>query len=102
MSDTDLIFQVEGAVAQIVLNRPAKKNAITEEMSERLAECLQRIRRDDDIRAAIITGQGGVFSAGADLKQRTSGGGVRTRRAAAAAAAGALILINSPRMNQKQ
>ena len=70
MSKEDLVFEVDGPVAVITLNRPAKRNAITEEMGERLAECLQRIRRDDAIHAAIITGAGGAFSAGADLKQR--------------------------------
>ena len=32
MSDEDLIFEVDGPVAVITLNRPAKRNAITEEM----------------------------------------------------------------------
>ena len=79
MSDEDLIFEVDGPVAVITLNRPAKRNAITEEMGERLAECLQRIRSDDAIHAAIITGAGGAFSAGADLKQRAASGGVRAK-----------------------
>ena len=79
MSEEDLLFEVDGPVAVITLNRPAKRNAITEEMGERLAECLQRIRRDDAIHAAIITGAGGAFSAGADLKQRAAGGGIRDK-----------------------
>lgn len=79
MSDEDLGFAIDGAVAVITLNRPAKRNAITEEMGERLAECLQRIRRDNAIHAAIITGAGGAFSAGADLKQRAAGGGARAK-----------------------
>ncbi len=79
MSDADLLFEVDGSVAVITLNRPMKRNAITEAMGARLAECLQRIRQDDVIHAAIITGSGGAFSAGADLKQRAAGGGGRSK-----------------------
>jgi len=79
MSEDDLLFEVDGQVAVITLNRPTKRNAITEEMGERLAEYLQCIRHDNAINAAIITGAGGAFSAGADLKQRAAGGGVRAK-----------------------
>ena len=79
MTDEDLVFEVHGTVAVVTLNRPMKRNAITEEMGARLTECLQRIRQDDVIHAAIVTGAGGVFSAGADLKQRAAGGGARSK-----------------------
>ena len=79
MSDEDLLFEIDDHVALITLNRPAKRNAVTEAMSERLVECLERVRRDPDIRVAILTGAGGAFSAGADLKQRAAGGGARAK-----------------------
>ena len=85
MSAQDLLFEVSGHVALITLNRPAKRNAITAEMGDRLVDILERVRRDDAIRAAILTGAGGAFSAGADLKQRASGGGARAEDKAAAA-----------------
>lgn len=75
-SDT-LLFEVKDHVAVITLNRPAQRNAISREMSRTLTEYLNRVRSDDDIRAAVITGAGGVFSAGADLKERVAGGGKR-------------------------
>lgn len=75
-SDT-LLFEVKKHVAVITLNRPAQRNAISQEMSRNLTEFLNRVRADDNIRAAIITGAGGVFSAGADLKERASGDGKR-------------------------
>lgn len=75
-SDT-LLFEREGHVAVITLNRPAQRNAINQEMRRTLMDCLQRVREDGDVRAAILTGAGGTFSAGADLKERASGGGGR-------------------------
>lgn len=84
MSDQDLLFEIDGHVATITLNRPAKRNALTADMTERLVDCLERVRRDGDIRAAILTGAGGAFSAGADLKQRAAGGGARAEDKAAA------------------
>ena len=76
-SDTAL-FELTDHVAVITLNRPAQRNAINQEMSRTLMEYLQRVREDGDIRAAVLTGAGGTFSAGADLKERASGGGARS------------------------
>lgn len=77
MSNEDLLFELKDHVAVITLNRPAQRNAISQAMSRQLTEHLQRVRTDDDIRVAIITGAGGTFSAGADLKERASSGGER-------------------------
>ncbi|MGH6618712.1 MAG: enoyl-CoA hydratase/isomerase family protein [Alphaproteobacteria bacterium] len=77
MSSDTLLFEREGHVAVITLNRPAQRNAINQEMRRALMDCLQRVREDGDVRAAILTGAGGTFSAGADLKERASGGGGR-------------------------
>jgi enoyl-CoA hydratase/carnithine racemase len=77
VSSGSLLFEVKDHVAIITLNRPAQRNAINQEMSRNLTEYLQQVRHDDDIRIAIITGSGGSFSAGADLKERAAGGGKR-------------------------
>ncbi len=77
VSDDDLLFDVKDHVAVITLNRPAQRNAINQAMSRNLTAFMERVREDDDIRVAIITGSGGAFSAGADLKERASGGGQR-------------------------
>ncbi|MBW4093631.1 MAG: hypothetical protein HIU82_21415 [Proteobacteria bacterium] len=61
----DLI--VDGAVARVVLNRPERMNALTMDMRAELADHLVRIRDDDTIRAAILTGAGGHFCSGADV-----------------------------------
>jgi E-phenylitaconyl-CoA hydratase len=80
-SDT-LLFDLADNVAVITLNRPEVRNAMNRELSGALQEALQRIREDDAIRVAVITGAGRTFSAGADLKERAQIG-----RAADASAA---------------
>lgn len=64
--DLDLL---EGGIAVITLNRPEKRNALDAEHYRALSEAWTRVRDDDAIRVAIVTGAGDkVFSAGADLK----------------------------------
>ena len=58
---------VEGKVARLVLNRPERMNALTVEMRAGLVSHLHRIRDDDAIRAAILTGTAPHFCAGADV-----------------------------------
>lgn len=79
----DLLYEVKDGVATITLNRPAQRNAMTADMRERLSGHLQQISNDPEIRVAIVTGAGGVFCAGADLKQRAASGGVRAEDASA-------------------
>jgi len=54
----------------VTLNRPDKANALTEDM---LRELCQIMERASDARAVILTGQGKVFSAGADLDAARAG-----------------------------
>jgi len=75
-SDT-LLFECKDHVAVITLNRPAQRNAINQEMGRALMDALGRAREDGEVRAVVLTGAGGTFSAGADLKERASGGGGR-------------------------
>jgi E-phenylitaconyl-CoA hydratase len=77
-----LLFELTDHVAIITLNRPEVRNAMNRELSGALLEALRRVREEDDIRAAVITGAGRTFSAGADLKERAQIG-----RAADASAA---------------
>ncbi len=60
---------LDGGIAVITINRPDKRNALDAEHYQGLSDAWTRVRDDDDIRVAIITGAGDkVFSAGADLK----------------------------------
>jgi len=60
---------LEGGIAVITINRPEKRNALDAEHYQALSEAWTRVRDDDAIRVAVVTGAGDkVFSAGADLK----------------------------------
>ncbi len=74
MSSDTLLFDLTAQVAVITLNRPEVRNAMNRELNRALMEALQRVREDSEIRAAIITGAGRTFSAGADLKERAQVG----------------------------
>lgn len=74
MSSDTLLFNLTDNVAVITLNRPEVRNAMNRELSGALVEALQRVREEPDIRAAVITGAGRTFSAGADLKERALSG----------------------------
>jgi enoyl-CoA hydratase len=63
----DVSFERRGGVAVVTFNRAQKKNAITPEMVVRLAEAWVEFRDDDGLRAAVLTGAGDTFCAGADL-----------------------------------
>lgn len=63
-------ISVENHVAVVLLNRPEAMNSIDPEMREELYAAWDRIRSDDDIRVAIITGAGDrAFCTGSDLKK---------------------------------
>jgi 2-(1,2-epoxy-1,2-dihydrophenyl)acetyl-CoA isomerase len=64
----DVELTLNGAVATLRLNRPDKLNALTPQMLEQMLEQLERIERDPEIRAVILTGAGRAFCAGADIK----------------------------------
>jgi methylglutaconyl-CoA hydratase len=69
MEDTgkELLYAVEGAVARITLNRPAKRNALNDALVVGLKEALRRVEADDAVRVAVIAGAGTDFCSGADL-----------------------------------
>ncbi|WP_254545669.1 enoyl-CoA hydratase/isomerase family protein [Halomarina pelagica] len=58
----------DGRRADVVLNRPEKRNAIDEAMIDDLTEAFRRVADDDDVWAATLLGEGPVFSAGMDLE----------------------------------
>ena len=65
----DLLFELDAGVATLVLNRPAASNALSPSMREALTEAVVRIEADRSIRAVVLTGAGGSFSAGGDVKE---------------------------------
>lgn len=58
-------------VATIVMNRPERKNAFDRAQYDALAAALATLDADDAVRVAVLTGAGGAFSSGQDLKEMT-------------------------------
>jgi enoyl-CoA hydratase len=58
----------EGRVFVITLNRPRVKNAIDSALSLGVVDALAQLDQDDDLRVGVLTGSGGTFCAGMDLK----------------------------------
>ncbi len=67
MTDSTVLYEEQGAVALLTLNRPAALNAFTREMHHDLWTVLDRAEANPAIRAAVFTGAGRGFCAGADL-----------------------------------
>jgi len=64
----NLTFEVAGHTAIVTMNRPEAKNALSLPMLVGMADAWVEINENDDIRCAILTGAGGTFCAGMDLK----------------------------------
>ncbi|MEU9609671.1 enoyl-CoA hydratase family protein [Streptomyces sp. NPDC048057] len=58
----------ERGITTLTLNSPATRNALSAPLVDVLARALAECGRDDGVRAVVLTHEGGVFSAGADLK----------------------------------
>ncbi|MCX7568103.1 enoyl-CoA hydratase/isomerase family protein [Sulfitobacter sp. F26169L] len=73
MSDYETItFDVKDGIATLAFNRPKYRNAISLQMREELPPVIKRVSTDSDIRTLIITGNGGSFCAGGDIKDMGS------------------------------
>jgi len=65
--DPVALYEVSEGVARITLNRPAKRNALNDELIESLKTLLNRAHVDDDVKVIVLTGAGSDFCSGADL-----------------------------------
>src|SRR5919107_3114645 len=68
----DLLARVEDGVAVLTLNRPERRNALSGEMLDALARVLADVEADDDVACVVLTGAGGAFCAGGDVKAMAS------------------------------
>jgi enoyl-CoA hydratase/carnithine racemase len=75
MSDDVLLLERDGKVAVLTLNRPRQKNALNTALLEALGKQLAALGEDASVRAIVITGAGGAFCSGADLKSAMADGG---------------------------
>jgi 2-(1,2-epoxy-1,2-dihydrophenyl)acetyl-CoA isomerase len=67
-TEATLLFERQGEVATLTLNRPDARNALTTGLFLEMERILLEIEVDDGVRAVVLTGAGRGFSAGADLK----------------------------------
>lgn len=82
MMDSTVIYQTEGAVCNITLNRPAVFNALNLELVRELAAAMKRADFDPEVRVVILKGSGKAWCAGGDLEELlelTQGGPDRRR-----------------------
>jgi len=66
--ESTVLFSVENHVATITLNRPERRNAINQALLTGLYGSIEQVSSDENIRAAIITGNGKSFCSGIDLE----------------------------------
>ena len=64
----DLIETLDEGVATLTMNRPHARNALSGEMMAALNEAIPRLAGDDKVRCVVLTGAGGAFCAGGDVK----------------------------------
>jgi enoyl-CoA hydratase len=67
----DALVERDGHVLIVTMNRPEARNALSPEMLRIMSEAWDEVNANPDIRVAILTGAGGAFCAGADLKAMT-------------------------------
>lgn len=72
----EVLYEVDGHVATITLNRPDRLNAITATMLQGLTRAFEAAEADRDVRACVLTGAGRGFCAGLDLKAAAEGSGI--------------------------
>jgi 2-(1,2-epoxy-1,2-dihydrophenyl)acetyl-CoA isomerase len=64
----DLLARIEDGVAVLTMNRPERRNALSQEMFRAMSEVLAACETDADVGGVILTGAGGAFCAGGDVK----------------------------------
>ena len=70
----DLLAVVEDGVATLTLNRPDRRNALNTALFQALAATLAQVEADEEVGCVVLTGAGGAFSAGGDVKDMAAGG----------------------------
>ena len=103
MGYEQVLYEVDGGVAIITLNRPDKLNAFTGTMGQELWDAFNCALGDDAVRAIIFTGAGRAFCAGVDLQavaqpgqQGFTGMGQRLQPGEGQEAARTLDRVNRP------
>jgi enoyl-CoA hydratase/carnithine racemase len=64
-----IIVKSEDNIGYLIFNRPSQLNAMNREMMDEIITAIETINDNDNVRAAVITGKGRAFMAGADIKE---------------------------------
>ncbi len=72
-TESPLLTRECGRVLVITLNEPRTRNAVTLAMAEAMAQALDRLDADEQLRAAVVTGAGGFFCSGTNLRRYALG-----------------------------
>jgi enoyl-CoA hydratase/carnithine racemase len=75
-------YEQRGPVALLTIDRPEARNAVNGDVANGMEAAIDRLEADDDVWVGVLTGNGPVFSAGADLKAISAGrvGELQTER----------------------
>ncbi|HWS96779.1 MAG TPA: enoyl-CoA hydratase/isomerase family protein, partial [Candidatus Methylomirabilis sp.] len=65
----NILFDTDGQIATVTLNRPQRRNALSLELTTELIDCLNEIGRDPNLRVVVLRAAGKVFSSGHDLSE---------------------------------
>ncbi len=65
----NVVFETDGPVAYVTMNRPEKRNALSVEHMQELTDCFRRIGERRDLAVAVLRGAGPAFCAGHDLQE---------------------------------
>jgi enoyl-CoA hydratase len=66
-------YEPDGPVVIVTIDRPEVRNAVDAETAARLVECFERFSADNELAVAVLTGAGGTFCSGFDLKALARG-----------------------------
>jgi enoyl-CoA hydratase len=73
MSDDPVRLREDAGILEITIDRPEARNAVNAAVAEGMAAALDRLDADDGLRLGIVTGAGGTFCSGMDLKAFVTG-----------------------------
>jgi len=73
MPEQSVINRNDGKILIVTINRPEVRNAVDSATARALGEAFQQFEKDDELCVAVLTGAGGTFCAGADLREVAEG-----------------------------
>jgi enoyl-CoA hydratase/carnithine racemase len=74
LDDDSVLYESDGRIAMLTLNRPENRNSMTPDVMARFRACVARARGEAGLRCVVITGRGRSFCAGADFRSQAAPG----------------------------